>query len=362
MMTPRQRVLAAMSGQPVDRVPIFPVTTRNLGGRALGRKIGEFEFESNLAFQGMRAMWRRFGFDGLECSFGAPKDWQLPTLETRDGVTYLLDASGAPYAEFQEDDDPIPINREPLLKEKSDLDKITIPLAEEYEQAGHLEPIRQLRAEVGDQLFIAGTPAGQTMNSLAGWRGSEEAIYDLIDDPEFVDEVMDLATARSIEVGKAYLAAGVDGLYIGDAWSSASIISPKQFERFCLPRYARTVEAFHAMGTKVYIHICGNVMPILEMIAETGVDCLEPLDPLGGTEIKEVVRRIGSRVSLKGGVNTLTLLTGTPDEVRAETRKVLEAAWGHCRGLILGSGDDIPRDTPFENLDAMIQTAREFLA
>ena len=360
-MTPRQRVLAAMSGQPVDRVPVFPVTTRFLGSRALGRKIGEFEFDFDLGYQGMRAMRKRFGFDGLECGFGAPRDAQVPTLEARDGKTWLIDANGEPYAEFQEDDDPIPLNREPLLKEKADLDKIPLVRAEEYEQAGQLEPIRQLRAEVGDGLFIAGTPAGQTMNSLAGWRGSEEAMYDLIDDPAFVDEVMDLATARSIEAGKAYLAAGVDGLYIGDAWSSASIISPRQFERFCLPRYARAVEAFHALGTKVYIHICGNVMPILEMIAETGVDCLEPLDPLGGTEIREVVRRIGDRVSLKGGVNTLTLLTGTPDEVRAETRKVLEAAWGHCRGLILGSGDDIPRDTPFENLDAMIQTARDFI-
>lgn len=361
-MTPRERVLAAMSGQPVDRVPVFPVTTRFLGSRALGRKIGEFEFDLPLYFEGIRAIWRRFGFDGLECCFGPPKDAKPPTLEHCDGKAYLVNEDGEAYAEYQEDDDPIPLHREPLLKNKADLDTIPLIRAEEYEQAGQLEPIRQLRAEVGDELFIAGTPAGQTMNSLAAWRGSEEAIYDLIDDPAFVDEVMDLATARSIEAGKAYLAAGVDGLYIGDAWSSASIISPKQFERFCLPRYARAVEAFHALGATVYLHICGNIMPILEMIADTGVDCLEPLDPLGGTDIKEVVRRIGDRVSLKGGVNTLTLLTGTPDDVRAETRKVLDAAWGNCRGFILGSGDDIPRDTPFANLDAMIQTAREFLA
>jgi len=360
MMTPRQLLHAAMSGQPVDRVPIFPVTTRYLGGRALGRKIGEFEFDFSLVYQGMRAMWRRFGFDGLECGFGAPRNAKPPKLEMRDGVPYLIDANGEPFAEFQEDDDPVPLHREPLLKQKSDLDNITIPLAEEYEKAGQLEPIRQLRVEVGDNLFIAGTPASQTMNSLADWRGSEQAIYDLVDDPEFVDELMDRATDRSIEAGKAYLAAGVDALYIGDAWSSASIISPRQFERFCLPRYARTAEAFHALGAKVYLHICGNVMPHLELIAETGVDCLEPLDPLGGTDVAAVVRRIGDRVSLKGGVNTLTLLTGSPDEVRAETRKVLDAAWGHCRGFILGSGDDIPRDTPFANLDAMIETARSY--
>ena len=131
-MTPRQRVLAAMSGQPVDRVPVFPVTTRFLGSRALGRKIGEFEFDFPLYFEGMRAMWRRFGFDGLECGMGAPKDATVPTLEVRDGRSWLIDANGEPYAEFQEGDDPIPVNREPLLKDKADLDKIPLIRAEEF--------------------------------------------------------------------------------------------------------------------------------------------------------------------------------------------------------------------------------------
>ena len=152
----------------------------------------------------------------------------------------------------------------------------------------------------------------------------------------------------------------MDGIYIGDAWSSASIISPKQFVRFCQPRYARTVEAFHALGAQVYLHICGNSAPLLEMIAETGVDALEPLDPLGGVRVDDAARRIGDRMTLKGGVNTLTLLNGSPDDVRRETLEVLNAAHGNCRGLIAGSGDDIPRDSPFANIDALVLTAKEY--
>jgi len=356
-LTSRERVRAAMAGRPVDRVPVFPVTTRLLGARALGRRVGDLILDPSLVFEGMRAMRRRFGFDGLEVGFGPSRDQILPRLETRDGVPLLVGQDGTPYARFQEDDDPVPLDTSPPLKEKRGLDGIEVTPAELYEQQGNLDAVRALRAEMGDDLYLAGVAAGQNMNSLAQWRGADQAMYDLMDDPGFVDELMDRATDISIEVGKALITAGVDGIYIGDAWSSASIISPRQFARFCQPRYARAVEAFHALGAQVYIHICGNAVPLLEMIADTGVDGLEPLDPLGGVRVDDAARRIGDRVTLKGGVNTLTLLNGTPDDVRRETLEVLDAAHGKCRGLILGSGDDIPRDSPFENLDAMVDTA-----
>lgn len=349
-----------MAGQPVDRVPVFPVTTRLLGARALGRRVGDMALEPSLVFEGYRALKRRFGFDGQEVGPGPGRDDWIPVLEERDGVPYLLDRNGCPYARFQEDDDPVPLDRTPLLQNKSDLDRIEVLPAEKYLALGGFDAVRALRDEVGDDLYLAGVAAGQTMNSLAHWRGGDQAMYDLIDDPAFVDEVMDRATNLSIEAGRALIAAGVDGIYIGDAWSSASIISPKQFERFCQARYARTVEAFHALGAQVYLHICGNSSPLLAMIADTGVDALEPLDPLGGVRVDDVARRIGDRVTLKGGVNTLTLLNGSPADVRRETLEVLNAAHDRCRGMILGSGDDIPRDTPFENIDALVETAREY--
>ncbi len=360
-MTPRARVLAALRGQPTDQIPIFPVVTRNLGARALGRRVGECVLDPALAFDGIRAMQARFGFDGMECGLGPSRDAAGSRRARRDEDDYLLNDAGEPWARFQEDDDPVPLPAAPLLQHKAALDDIPITPAAAYVASGQLEAVRRLRTEMGEALFIAGTPASQTMNSLAAWRGGEQALLDLTDDPAFVHAAMDRATAISIELGRAYVDAGVDGLYIGDAWASASIISPRQFATFCLPRYARAVAAFHALGVPVYLHICGNATPLLEMMADTGVDAIEPLDPLGGVRVDDAVRRVGGRVSLKGGVNTLTLLNGAPDAVRAETRQVLEAAVGKCRGFLLGSGDDIPRDTPFENLDAMIETARAFV-
>ena len=92
------------------------------------------------------------------------------------------------------------------------------------------------------------------------------------------------------------------------------------------------------------------------MLADTGAHVVEPLDPLGGVEVADAKRRIGQRVALMGGVNTLTLADGTPDEVRAEAiRKCRE---GGPHGYILAAGDMVPPNTPLANLQAMVDVAR----
>ena len=95
------------------------------------------------------------------------------------------------------------------------------------------------------------------------------------------------------------------------------------------------------------------------MMADTGVNAIEPLDPLGGVSVADAKRRVGSRVCLKGGVNTLTFLNGTVEEIVAETRFCLEQG---MRGgaFLLGSGDDLPRQSKPENIRAMVETAHRY--
>ncbi len=358
-MNGKERVIAAFERREVDRPPFFPVVTQYLGSRVLRRSMTEMALDPQLLYDGLRGMVERFGFDGVEVSMGPPRG-SMDGIEVREQgrKRYLADReTGRLLSELQEDDAPLPLDQSPMLLDKADLDKIEVTPAEEYERLGCVEPVRRLVADTGDRVFLAGHAAGQTMNTLVAWRGSDQAMYDLVDDPEFVLAAMERATDISIELGKALIRAGVPGIYIGDAWASASIISPQTYERFCLPYHRKAAQAFQALGAKVYLHICGNATPILEMMADTGVDGIEPLDPMGGVRVDDAKRRVGDRVALKGGVSTLLLLNGTPDEVREASRRAIRE--GGPTGYILGSGDDIPRDAPFANIDAMRQAAEE---
>ncbi|MHB1318984.1 MAG: uroporphyrinogen decarboxylase family protein [Anaerolineae bacterium] len=119
------------------------------------------------------------------------------------------------------------------------------------------------------------------------------------------------------------------------------------------------MRALKPYGVLIYLHVCGNSVPILELMADTGVDCIEPLDPLGGVDVADAKRRVGHRVALMGGVNTLTLLGGTPDEVTAEARECIRKG-AQGGGYILGAGDMVPRHARPENVDAMIAAAKTY--
>jgi MtaA/CmuA family methyltransferase len=181
-----------------------------------------------------------------------------------------------------------------------------------------------------------------------------------MDSPVLSGEIMDRGLENSIEHAEALVEAGVDCLYIGDPSSSASLISPDHFREFCLPRFKTFCDKLHRHeDLLIYIHICGNSEPLLEMMEDTGVDCVEPLDPLGGVDIADAKQRIGHRVCLMGGLDTVVLLNETPEKVYEEAFNCCEK--GGKTGYILAAGDMVPDFTPPENVKAMVRASREFI-
>jgi MtaA/CmuA family methyltransferase len=254
----------------------------------------------------------------------------------------------------------IPDEAETVVETPEDVKRIPRLRCEELlerEAFGHLQAATSRAHRLG--LFVATAPPGLTVNSLAEYRGRQRALMDLAVEPELAGRVMDRALVNAIEHGKAAVRCGVDALYIGDPLASSSVISPRHFEQFCLPRFRLFCEELRRLDVLIYLHVCGNSGPILEMMADTGVDCIEPLDPLGGVDVADAKRRIGGRVALMGGVNTLTLLGGSPEEVYEEATACCRAG-GSDGGYLLAAGDMVPDETAAENVQAMVRAARDY--
>lgn len=356
-MKPKERVRRALERKEPDRVPVFPVITGLHAARVTGIKYRDIVLNPWLNYEALLRAWRLYEFDGFELGISPIIDKDISVLML-DNEEYLVKGREL-IARLQEKDMPIPLKTEVPIKDEKDLEKIKIKSWKEYVEDGQIEPVKRVLKEVGEDAFVAGTAGSQSMNFLVSMRGSQQALLDLIDNPKLVHRIMEIGTEISIQIGYALIEAGVDAIYIGDAWASSTIISPHQYREFCFPYHKKATEAFHKKGIPVYLHICGNCMPILEYMVETGVDGIEPLDPLGGVDIAEVKRRVGDKVCLKGGVNTLTLLRGTPEDVMREAKYCIEKA-GKGGGYILGSGDDIPAEAPVENVKAMVEAAKIF--
>jgi len=119
------------------------------------------------------------------------------------------------------------------------------------------------------------------------------------------------------------------------------------------------VDALKPYGLPVYLHICGNSAGILEMMADTGVDCIEPLDPLGGVEVADAKRRVGDRVGLMDGVNTVTLAHGSFQAVVEDCARCLREG-ADRGGYLLACGDMLPTETSAEKVKAMVRSAHEY--
>lgn len=359
-MKARQRVKIAMKGGIPDRVPVFPVITDMHYSHMYGAPLWLTHVLPRLKADLIEMAEREYGFDGFEFNlFGphAPDKYEVAVLDNGDKI---LKRGGRPWLKLYEDNYPSEIEprEQPVFKDLAQVKKLTYMRAENFKSGGFLSEFERLRKRFADDAYIACCTAGFTMNGLVNLRGSDRAFVDLYDEPELVHAIFEHLTASAIEAAKAAVSAGADGLYIGDAFASCSVISPQIFKEFCLPYYQMFVKEIKPLGADIYLHICGNASPILELMADTGADAIEPLDPLGGVSVADAKKRVGSRVCLKGGVNTLSLLNSTPEEVAEETKKVLSEGMANG-GFILGSGDDIPRFAKKENIKAMVETCHK---
>jgi uroporphyrinogen-III decarboxylase len=352
---------AAMRREPTERIPVMPQICHDLPVRIYAGETGRDWIDGmrrcvedpSIIYDLVIRLVRQVGCDGLRL-FVKPEPMRLARAgdelvvldrETGDRIGRIDTHGGGGLIP---DRAPAPV--ETLAEYRSRLDEMSRGFSDEK-----MELLRRARARVPD-LFVASSPGGITMNTYTTFRGREQAMIDFFERPDFVHAAMDMQADASIEQAEKLLTTGIDCLYIGDPAASASLISPRHFEKFCLPGYQKFCRRFRGTGILIYIHVCGNSRPILEMLADTGADAVEPLDPLGGVEVADAKRRIGHRVALMGGLNTLTLANGTPAEVQAEAiRKCRE---GGPHGYILAAGDMAPPITSLANLQAMVDVAR----
>jgi uroporphyrinogen-III decarboxylase len=245
-------------------------------------------------------------------------------------------------------------------------EKIPVRPAEDILKSGKLDSIKAIIKEGGEDLFVIGAPGCFTVEEITFVRGKAQAMMDILDDPDFCHAIMERALAASIQTSLALAAIGIDALYIGDTYGG--VISPDHFREFCVPyikRFVKAIKGLPAAGDRrkrplVYLHICGNSTRILEMMADTGVDCIEPLDPLGGVKVADAKQRVGRRVALMGGVHTVKLAHGTLQEVVADCRRCLEEG-APGGGYILAAGDMLPTETSREKVEAMLNAARNYI-
>jgi uroporphyrinogen decarboxylase len=194
------------------------------------------------------------------------------------------------------------------------------------------------------------------------WMGMENLLMAIAVDPELVRSLVDLSVDLNIAMAQEVARRGVKIIYTGDDYAGnlGPMMSPRHFRSLFYPGLCRVMAGFKELGLYVIKHTDGNLWPIIDMIVDSGIDCLDPIDPLAGMNLAEVKARFGHRIALKGNVDCANLLTfGDPDEVFEATRTALrQGAPGG--GFILSSSNSIHSAVKPENYRAMLDAWKQF--
>jgi uroporphyrinogen decarboxylase len=194
------------------------------------------------------------------------------------------------------------------------------------------------------------------------WMGYENLLMAIAAEPELVTALVDLSVKVNLEMAKEVVSRGVKIVYTGDDYAGnfGPLMSPKHFRKLFYPGLCRVMGGFKELGLYVIKHTDGNLWPIIDMIVDSGIDCLDPIDPQAGMDLGEVKARFGQRIALKGNVDCAQLMTfGTPDEVIEATKHALRQG-GPGGGFILSSSNSIHSAVRPENYQAMLRTLQEF--
>src|SRR5512134_3459312 len=157
----------------------------------------------------------------------------------------------------------------------------------------------------------------------------------------------------------------IDMIKIGDdlGMQNSLLMSPKMYRQIVKPIHADYI-SFIKSRTKaeVFFHTDGDVFPLIPDFIEMGVDVLNPIQTSAGkmSNLAELKKQFGKNIIFCGAIDTHHVLPfGTPEEVRAEVKRVIEFL-GESGGYMLASVHTILPDVPAENVLAMVDAAVEF--
>jgi uroporphyrinogen decarboxylase len=189
-------------------------------------------------------------------------------------------------------------------------------------------------------------------------RGMDNLLIDLYEEPEFVHRLLDAIADYNIARVRKALTHDIDAVYFGDDWGQQSglIMGPGLWQEFIAPRVRRMSQVTLDAGKYQIIHSCGDIRELVPSLIDLGVSLINPFQP-EAMDVDELLATFRGRTSFHGGLSTQqTLPSGTPEEVRAETRHLLEI--GADGGYIFAPAHAVEGDTPLDNMCAFLDEIR----
>ncbi len=376
MMSARERMLAAYRHQHPPEVPVSPelwdATAIAVSGRPFHELVGPFAQQP--WWQTHLAAFQYFGADAwIVPGVGASPQQQAMTreesrfiddetietritLETSRGSLHAVARTTPTYAGWLIEH---PVKRMP------DEMEWYLEYALSEPEGGDLGEIEQALDGVGEAGLVTPCVGEPFTSFLCSVRegGVVRALSDLLDHAAYLREVQQRYVAHLAARTRYVLQhTRAQAVFVNGGYAAIPMISPALFRAWDVPVLRAVATACREYDVPLHLHQHGRVYPVIEDIIAAGVSIICPLLPPPQGDVEDLGRlshRYGQRIALKGNVDPLLLLTGTPSAIEREVKRCIEGAAGAC-GYILGTADSTLVGTPFENVVAFVTAGRKY--
>ncbi len=334
MPASRHLLIRAARGEAVERAPVWAM-------RQAGRWDPEFtKIRSGLSFYEFSAdvekaaqaslCPRRFGVDGIILFYD---------------ITTLPLAMGLPF-ELLKDIGPTP---DRPIRTMDDLARLNPePAPESYDHIRQL--LKRVKAELNDELPVivfAGAPftvatycigTGKDMNATRRFAAENPAVWNGL--------LAKLSHATGLFLN-TLLADGADIYQLFDSW--AGMLTRDEYNQWAHPHHCSVFQASPTVPRILFVKEC----PHIDLMVNTGAEVVS----LGLTHDLAAAKAKYPHMVFQGNVSEDILRTGTPEQVTAATRAVVNAGGSHRHVVNLNHG--VGKETPVANFEAYIRAAKE---
>lgn len=336
----KQLVGAALGGKWLSRVPTGPLAV-HFCARVAGYTLRRYSTHARLLAESVIRYYERFRPDAIWLSADT---WvSAEAMGAKVGAT--------------DPDQPLCGMGGPTIRSLSDVTCIPPPtVVAQGRFPIMLEALAHLVVSIGQDVFVVACFDQYPFSLAAALLGMNETMLKLTDDPPLIEALMEQCLAYGLAYARALSDAGADMLSGGD--SPAGLLGPETYRRVAWPFEQRLIASLKAATRKpVSLHICGNALPLLTDMAATGADVLE-IDHK--TDLAAACRIVPQTTTLWGNLDPVGLLAqGSVAEVTQAARQAIATVQAASRRrFVLSSGCTLTMETPFENLDALLQAAR----
>ncbi len=336
ILTPKERVMALLTGKPLDRIICMPIVTTNTV-KLIGKTVKEFQLDGKVMAEAHIAGFKKFNYD-------------LIYLFTN--CSYIAEAMGAELV-YSEDE---PANCEvPFINCREDLSKIKVAQKNDGKFPVFYEALEILNKEVGDQVFISVCFSGP-VSTAATLRGVEAFARDTYADPELCHTLLRMATDSCKNFIREVASYGAMPIIL-EPIASGSLFSPKMFDKIAFPYIKELVDLAHELQALIPLHICGKTHKIVDKMTDTGADVIS----LDKCDLATAREKVAGRALILGNIDPANeLLFGPVEVIKQACIEALDNMKGYTPAFVLSTGCETSNKVPFEHIQAMLDVARSY--